>query len=211
MVVFYGYICADKKIVLVAALAVLSMNKMNAQESTFFDKVSLEAAYGFNLALSPDNVDRTDVSGLNTIQLAANYQLNNVWGIRGTYSNTTFKHKDNKDLGINYNKLTAEATYQILQAINPEILKFDVMAHAGFGLNFGKSKVADVTDTMGNFQIGLKPQYNVSNRVGIFLDGKYIMNFSQNLGYNGLNIVGEESTTGSYATGLLGVTVKLGK
>lgn len=115
------------------------------------------------------------------------------------------------DHGINYNKLTAEATYQVLQAINPEITKFDVIAHAGFGLNFGKSKATDATDTMGNFQIGLKPQYNVSNRVGIFLDGTYIMNFSQNVGYNGLSIPEEYSTTGSYVTGLIGVSIKLGK
>lgn len=46
------------------------------------------------MALSPDNIDRADVSGLNTVQLGANYQINNLWGILGTYSNTTFKHKD---------------------------------------------------------------------------------------------------------------------
>lgn len=63
-----------KKLVLVAALAVVSFNEMTAQESSFLDKVTLEAGYGFNMAMSPDNVDRTDVSGLNTIQLGANYQ-----------------------------------------------------------------------------------------------------------------------------------------
>lgn len=203
-----------KKLVLVAAIAVLSVNQIQAQEtqgSKFLDKVSLEAGYGYNLALSPDNVDRTEVSGLSTIQLGANYQINNLWGVRGTYSNTTFKHKDFDDRGVNYNKLTAEATFEVLQAINPNITEFQIIAHAGFGLNFGKSKATDVTDTMGNFQIGLKPQYNVSNRVGIFLDGTYIMNFSQNLGYNGLSISGEDSTTGGYVTGLIGVSVKLGK
>ncbi len=203
-----------KKLVLVAAIAVLSVNQIKAQEtqtSNLFDKVSLEVGYGYNQALSPDNVDRTDVSGLNTIQLGANYQINNLWGVRGTYSNTTFKNKDFDNAGVNYNKLTAEATFEVLQAINPKITKFQIIAHAGLGLNFGKSKATDATDTMGNFQIGLKPQYNVSNRVGIFLDGTYIMSFSQNIGYDGLNISGEDSTTGGYATGLIGVSVKLGK
>ena len=64
---------------------------------------------------------------------------------------------------------------------------------------------------MGNFQIGLKPEYKVSNRVGIFVDGTYIMNFSQNIGYNGLQIAGNDTTTGGYATGLIGVSIKLGK
>lgn len=200
-----------KKTILIAAVAILSVAKSSAQQSSFLSKVSLEAAYGYNLALSPDNVDRTDVSGLNTIQVGANYEINELWGVRGTYSNTTFKHKDNSDLGVNYNKLTAEASFQVLQAINPSESKFQLPVHAGFGLNFGKSKATDVSDTMGNFQIGLKPQYNITERIGVFLDGTYIMNFSQNYGYNGLSIPGEDTTTGSYVTGLIGVSVKLGQ
>lgn len=204
-----------RKTILVAAVAVFAFTKSNAQEGTFLDKVSVEAGFGFNLALSPDNVDRTDVSGINTFQIGATYQINGLWGVRGTYANTTFRHKDSDNLGINYNKLTAEATFNVLRAINSAKFStpqdFDLSAHAGFGLNFGKSKANDATDAMGNFQIGIKPQYNVTERIGIFLDGSYIMNFSQNLGYNGLSIPGEDKTTGSYATGLIGVSVKLGK
>ena len=178
-----------KKQIMAAVVAVLGITAVNAQEGSFFNQVSLEASYGYNLALSPDNVDRTDFSGFNTLQLGATYQINPLWGVRGTYSNTTFKHKDNSDIGITYNKLTA---------------------HAGLGLNFGKSKVTDETDAMGNVQIGIRPQYNVTNRIGIFLDGTYIMNFKQNYGFNGMSIPGEDETTGGYVTGLIGVTVKLG-
>lgn len=195
----------------VAAVAILSAVQAQAQQETFLSKVRLEAAYGYNQALSPDNVDRTDVSGVNTLQLGANYQINSLWAVRGTYSNTTFKHKDFDDAGINYNKLTAEAVFEVLQAIRPSESKFQLAAHAGFGLNFGKSKATDVNDNIGNFQIGLMPKYNITNRIGVFLDGTYIMNFSQNLGYNGLSIPGEDSTTGSYATALIGVSFKLGQ
>lgn len=195
----------------VAAVAILSAVQAQAQQETFLSKVRLEAGYGYNQALSPDNVDRTDVSGVNTLQLGANYQINSLWGVRGTYSNTTFKHKDVDDAGINYNKLTAEAVFEVLQAIRPSESKFQLAAHAGFGLNFGKSKATDVNDNIGNFQIGLMPKYNITSRIGVFLDGTYIMNFSQNLGYNGLSIPGEDSTTGSYATALIGVSFKLGQ
>lgn len=200
-----------KKFVVIATVAILSINQSNAQEGTFFDKVSLEAGYGYNLALSPDSADRTEVSGLNTIQLGANYQINNLWGVRGTYSNTTFKHKDIDNVGVNYNKLTAEATFQVLQAISPSESPFQVAAHAGFGLNFGKSKATNEADTMGNFQIGIKPEYRITSRIGVFLDGTYIMNFSQNQGFDGLSIPGEDKTTGGYVTGLIGLSVKLGK
>ena len=204
-----------KKQIMAAVAAVLGIAAVNAQEGSFFNQVSLEASYGYNLALSPDNVDRTDFSGFNTLQLGATYQINPLWGVRGTYSNTTFKHKDNSDIGITYNKLTAEATFNVLEAISPSTMPmqqaFELSAHAGLGLNFGKSKVTDNTDAMANFQIGIRPQYNVTSRVGIFLDGTYIMNFKQNYGFNGMSIPGEDETTGGYVTGLIGVTVKLGK
>lgn len=204
-----------KKLVCIAAIALATVQQSNAQQGSFFDNVSLEASYGYNLALSPDNVDRTDFSGFNTLQLGATYQINPLWGVRGTYSNTTFKHKDNSDIGITYNKLTAEATFNVLEAINPSAMPmqqaFELSAHAGLGLNFGKSKATDQTDMMANFQVGIKPQYNISNRIGVFIDGTYIMNFKQNYGFNGMSIPGESETTGSYVTGLIGVAIKLGR
>ena len=204
-----------KKQIMAAVVAVLGITAVQAQEGRFLDNVSLEASYGYNLALSPNTaIETADFSGFNTLQLGATYQINHLWGVRGTYSNTTFNHKDLDNVGVTYNKLTAEATFNVLEAINPSTMPmqqaFELSAHAGLGLNFGKSKVTDATDTMANFQIGIRPQYNVTNRVGIFLDGTYIMNFKQNYGFNGMAIPGEDETTGGYVTGLIGVTVKLG-
>lgn len=200
---------------IMAVAAVLGITAVQAQEGQFLDNVSLEASYGYNLALSPDNVDRTDFSGFNTLQLGATYQINHLWGVRGTYSNTTFKHKDISYRGITYNKLTAEVIFNVLEAITPSTMPmqqaFELNAHAGLGLNFGKSKVTNESDAMANFQIGIRPQYNVSNRVGVFLDGTYIMNFKQNYGFNGMALPGEDETTGGYVMGLIGITVKLGK
>lgn len=204
-----------KKIVCIAIIALAAVQQSNAQQGSFLDNISLEAAYGYNMALSPDNIETADVSGFNTVQLGLNYQINDIWGVRGTYSNTTFKHKDVNNASINYNKLTAEATFNVMQAVNasayPTSSAFQLVAHAGAGLNFGKSKVTNKTDSMGNLQVGIKPQYNISNRIGVFLDGTYIMNFKQNYGFNGMRIPGESETTGSYVTGLIGVAVKLGK
>ena len=204
-----------KKQILAAVAAVFGLTAMNAQQGNFFDQVSIEAAYGYNVALTPSHLTLADFNGLNTLQLGAAYQINPLWGVRGTYSNTTFKHKDNSNLGITYNKLTAEATFNILEAISPSTMPmvqaFELSAHAGFGLNFGKSKVTDAVDNIGNFQIGVRPQYNVSRTVGVFLDGTYIMNFKQHLDYNGMALTGSKETTGGYVTALLGVAVKLGK
>ena len=204
-----------KKLMMVAVLTTTFATQAQENTNNFFNHVTLEAGYGFNQALMPDNVDRTDVSGLKTMQLGANYQIDELWGVRGTYSNTQFQDKNNDDLGINYNRITAEATFGVLKAIygpeDKEVSRFDIVAHSGFGLNFGKSKANDSKDTMGNWQIGLKPEYKISNNVGIFVDGTYIMNFKQNIGYNGLSIAGEKETTGSYVTALIGLSIKLNK
>lgn len=204
-----------KKLICIAVIALSAVQQSNAQQGSFLDNVSLEAGYGYNMALSPDNVETADVSGFNTVQLGANYQINSLWGLRGTYSNTTFKHKDYDNASINYNKLTAEATFNVMEALNasayPTSSAFHLVAHTGAGLNFGKSKATDETDMMANFQVGIKPQYNISNRIGVFFDGTYIMNFKQNYGFNGMTIPGESETTGSYVTGLIGVAIKLGR
>lgn len=197
-------------------LVLLSVSlNVNAQTGSFWSKTSLEAAYGYNLALTPNNVDRTEVSGLNTLQIGANYEIDDLWSVRGTYANTTFKHSDFSHLGITYNKLTAEAAFNVVEALNnsaypsSNVLKVD--AHAGLGLSIGKSKAKNSTDAMGNFQVGLKPQYNITNTVGIFIDATYIMNFSQDLGYNGLSLPNKEKTMGGYITGLAGVSIKLAR
>src|SRR5690606_35540867 len=109
-----------KKQIMAAVAAVLGITAVQAQEGRFLDNVSLEASYGYKLALSPKTaIETADFSGFNTLQLGATCQINHLWGVRGTYSNATFKHKDNSDLGITYNKLTAEATFIVLEAISP--------------------------------------------------------------------------------------------
>lgn len=204
-----------KKQIILTLVVALGITAANAQQKSFLENVTLEAAYGYNMAISPNNVETSKVSAFNTFQVGANYQINTLWGVRGTYSNTTFKHADIDNNGVNYNKLTAEATFNLLQAINPSdtptLQAFELAVHAGLGLNFAKSKATDQSDTMGNFQIGIKPQYNITRNIGVFLDATYIVNFKQNYGYDGLAIPGESETTGSYLTGLIGVAVKLGK
>ena len=145
-----------KKQIIAVFIAVAGITTAQAQQNTFLENLSLEAAYGYNMAISPNNVETADVSGFNTLQLGANYQINHLWGVRGTYSNTTFKHKDNDNAGVNYNKLTAEATFNILEATSPAtmptIQAFELSAHAGLGLNFGKNKFNDQSDMMANFR-----------------------------------------------------------
>lgn len=203
-----------KKQFLTAALVILGLAQANAQESSLLDKVSLEASYGVAMPLSPtENVTASDYTSFTNFQGGINYQINDIWGVRATYAYQQFENKDFDKLGVQYHKFMAEATYNVLQAINPSTSAlqenpFEVVAHAGIGGSFAFREINNKSNKMGNAQIGLKPTYAVSSRINIFLDATYIMNFNQAYDVSGKSING--GTTGSYLAGNIGLQVKLG-
>lgn len=188
----------------------LSFYGMNAQtNSALWDNLSLEGQYGMNSALSPkEGLTTSDYSGFNFFQFGLNYHVDDIWGVRGTFASSNFKHKDMNNLGVMYNKLMLEATYNILTAVNQNPQSFEITAHAGLGLASGKSESLSGKDLAGVAQIGIMPKYNFSSRIAVFLDGTFVNQFSQDYGFNGLTI---DQGTGSYLNIGLGVQVRLGR
>jgi len=197
------------------ALACIALACTNEQaqaqtQGSVFDNLSVEAQYGLNSALSPnEGITTSDYSGFNFFQLGLNYHLNDVWGIRGTFASSKFKHKDVKDHGVKYNKLMLEATYNIFAAVNGGMMQpFDVSAHAGFGLASGKSESLGDNDIAGVAQIGIMPKYNFTSQFSVFIDGTFVNQFSQDYGFNGAAI---KQGSGSYVNVGLGVQYKFKK
>lgn len=180
-------------------------------ENGILKDLSIEAGYGFNAAFSPNkNISVGDYSGFHSFHAGLRYDINGIWGVRGTVGFAKFEDKNNSDLGLKQTSLMLEATYAILQATqstennNP----FELTAHAGLGLAKAKSNSLSGSDMMGNFQVGVMPSYAFSSQLSLFLDVAYHLNFNQDYGYNGLGI---DQTSGSYLTTNLGLVVKLGK
>lgn len=169
------------------------------------NRLTVEASYGYNMALLPKgNIEVADYNGFKTFQVGLRLAIDEKWGVRGTFMNSSFQHNDFSDSGISINKLVAEGTYDFLdKSVSPS---FQLMGHAGLGIGFIKSESLNGTDTAGVFQLGVTPEYKATDRLGIFLDLTYIMNLSQNYGFNGLSI---DKSSGSFFVPSLGVSFQL--
>lgn len=201
-----------KTLITLALVAGLFTAQAQERKASFLDKVKLEAGWGLNVPTGPtDGISASDYSGVASFYVGANYELDELWGVRGTYAYNKFENKDNSNFGSTHHKLVAEATYNILRSIQDNGQQpFELYGHAGFGLTIGKSELVSNTDMMGTFQVGLLPTYHVSERVSIILDAACVVNFSQDYGYHGgpakLN---GKSATGSYFIANIGVAFKL--
>jgi len=222
-----------KKQLFLAAFLIIGLNQLSAQEKTkasldnyasnsaptqFWDKTSLEVSYGFAMPFSPaDGLEVADYNSFVNFQLGANYQFNNFWGARLTYAYQNFENKNNSNYGVDYNKFMAEATFNIISAVNPSAIytqekKFEVIAHAGIGGTFAKSKSTKVKEEIYNAQIGLKPTYEISRKVNIFADVTYVFNLHQDLAYSGASAkIDGGNVSGSYLNTMIGLQVKLGR
>lgn len=204
-----------KKQIVIAILAAFGITKANAQTEKFWDKTAVEVSYGYAMPISPTaNIEAKDYNSFKNFQGGINYNINELWGVRLSYAYQDFTNKNNSKLGVVYNKFMAEATFNITQALNNGSFyknpnAFELLAHAGIGASFANRAMDNATNKMANAQIGLKPSYNLSNRVSIFLDATYVTNFNQAYEFSGTSIYG--GTTGSYLAANVGVQVKLGK
>lgn len=184
------------------------------EKGNFFEQVTLEAGWGLNIPSSPlGEHSSSDLIGIGSFYVGANYKLNELWGVRGTYAYNNFKHQDYSDLQFKIHKFMAEATLSLRNtfvAKNKRVdqPKFDVIAHSGFGLSSGKRKTDGATDKLGSFQLGFMPSYRVSEKLSLNLDLTYVQNFSQASTFAGTYV---DKTTGSYFLVNIGFRLALGK
>ena len=177
-----------------------------AQEKTFIQHITLEAGAGYNLPVSPsrNNTTMSDYAGFKSFYVGANYEFTNLVGMRFTYGNNSFQDTNNSSLGVTHHKFMAEATFNILQAIQKTQSPFEIMAHGGAGFSFGKNKQSSGTDKMGSLQIGLMPKYHITDNFSVLVDATYVFNFKQDNFYDGTTMLNGDDT-GQYLMVNLGV------
>ena len=187
------------------------------------EKIILEASYGFNAPSNPTEdykgvtMKPGDYAGFNNLQLGLTYQINEDWGVRGTYMLANFKNSADKDTGAQMHKLAAEAVYTLFNnAVSARYTAssngFVLYTHVGLGVSINQSQLHGSDDFMANAQIGVKPTYQFSNRYSVFINPLYIVNFSQHTGFDGRYLDAKsDGTIGSYYTVNLGFNVRLGK
>ena len=193
-----------KKYLLLSIFIAFSMFASNAQErdTTFMQRISFDASAAYNLPVSSSFKDfkGSDYAGFRNFNFGANYAINNLWGLRFTYGYNSFEDKNDSSMGLTLHKLMAEGTFNILRSINMQENPFEIVGHAGAGVSFGKSSVTSGLDKMGTFQVGLMPMYRISKNLSLFVDATYVVNISQNYGFNGQSAMDKNgSATGEYS------------
>lgn len=200
---------------LAASLFVSGIFSMQAQDhgSEFLANTSLELGWGYNMATSPtDGIKAGDYAGFKSLYAGAHYQLDDFWGLRATYAYNSFEDKNDSHNGLTFHKFMLESTLNVSKAISGEPTQpvFDLLAHTGLGISIANSELKSGSDNMGNVQVGLMPRYHVTDKISVHLDVTYVINISQNYGFNGAPaLIDNKSVTGGYLTSNLGVSLKL--
>ena len=165
----------------------LATTSLLAQQKSFMQRITLEAGGGYNLPVSPsrDGTSISDYAGFKSFYAAANYEFTDLVGLRLSYGNNSFQDTNDSSLGVTKHKFMAEATFNILQAIQKKQSPFEIMAHGGAGLSFGKNKQSSGTDKMGSVQIGLMPKYHITNNFSVLVDATYVINLKQSFYFDG--------------------------
>lgn len=183
------------------------------QQQGFLENTAIEIGWGYNTPMSPTTgIKAADFSGFTSFYVGAHYELDDWWGIRGTYAYNEFVDKNNSELGLEFHKLMLESTFNVSRAVSGVSAQapLEVLAHMGLGLSFGTSKLKSGSDAMGSIQFGLMPRYAITDKISVHLDATYVANFSQDYGYHGGPALDTgKSTTGGYLTTNLGVALKL--
>ena len=177
-----------------------------AQEKTFMQRVTLEAGGGYALPVAPsrDNTSLSDYAGFRSFYVGANYEFTDLLGLRLSYGNSGFRDSDDSSLGLTHHKFMAEATFNIIEAIEKKNSPFEVMVHGGAGLALGKSKQTSGSDKMGVIQLGVMPQFYLTDNIRLHFDASYVVSLKQEYYYDGTDM----DDTGQFLMISLGIGYK---
>ena len=189
-------------------VSLIATNVTAQSNKKFAERVSIEAGAGYLIPISPDEgISASDFAGFRDFYVGANYEFTDLWGLRLTYANQTFQDTNDSSLGVTHHKLMAEGTFNVIEWIEIQRNPFEIVAHAGAGVSYGKSKISSDIDKMGTLQIGVMPLYRITDNFSVHFDATYVMNIKQNIGYDGK----QANANGSHVTGeYLNVNVGLG-
>jgi len=203
-----------KKAALIVVLLCVSI--VHSQDKNF-NQFSIEASYGLNSPLSPsDNsgYDVSDFGGFSHFDIGGRYMFNRYYGVKLNYSYDKFQHKDLSDLHVKYSKVSAEFVLNLSQVFNFYLTPqrfIQIQSHSGFGITFAKPSSISNKERIGNFIIGLNPQFKISDRIGITTDFSYNFIFKQHFNYAGDLIHPDyDSVSGSFINFSIGLQFYLG-
>lgn len=181
-----------------------------------FDRTSLEVGVGLHRIMAPTkNVSSSEFSLFQNFNAGLRYELNESWGVRGSYSHHSFEHNDYSHRNLTMHKLMLEVTYSVNGAYSAGYYysnrsNFDLVLHAGLGASLLRGEVYLGKDFIKNVQLGVMPLYKLGKRVALHVDIVYVINASQNYTFSG-EYAGPDDRTEGFVSATIGLSILLGR
>nr|WP_315161364.1 OmpA family protein [uncultured Flavobacterium sp.] len=212
-----------KKIILTlvfaSAMTTLSAQTENvesATKGTEFNKWSVELAGGVNKPQRPMSSGYfTSTPSPYVVDLGVRYMFNNKFGLKADFGYNSFEGQKNSiDFDTKYYRADLQAVANLGRVMSFETWTntLGLLGHAGFGYAQLRNDDNDLQDKMGNFIAGVTGQIKLSNRIALTGDFTTILNFSQDVTFDGANSNSQaRGFSGILFNGTVGLTVYLGK
>lgn len=186
-------------------IPLLLLGVLSYSQTKNFNKLSLEAAGGFNIPITPTStIDIADYTIPRHLDIGARYAFTKNWSLKLYYSRDRFQNKMLSEVGVTYHRVSIEAYFNLSQKLRIlETSRFNILTHAGVGityaypeaierfLNGGRFTYGIVRnfpkeyERIGNLIVGFTPQYILSERWVLTMDTSMVFNREQQYGYDG--------------------------
>jgi hypothetical protein len=181
-----------------------------------FNQFSIEAGAGYVLAGNPySEAYDSNFSGFRHIDLGVRYMINENYGVRLTYANDRFLQSNGSKVGINYNRIGVDGIYNLGRLIDLAYNSNEtvgLLGHLGIGYIRASPLSGALTERIGNFSLGLTPQFKIGENTVFFTDLSANMNFKQHYGFDGSLVYGGNDTVmGSHYNITFGLMIYLGQ
>lgn len=200
-----------KNITLLILILVLS-TPASAQE---FDKWSLDLGFGMHKIGAPIS-DGYSAKVLGQGSIGVRYMFNEKFGLRADLGYNKFEADENSlPFSSNYFRGTLEGVVNVGNVLkfNSWTQRFNVLAHTGIGVSILNMIEPELTGNlyMTTLNVGITPQFKITDRIAVFADFSSLINFYQNINFDGTNnLSAKESNISLYNTSL-GLNISFGK
>lgn len=193
------------------ALFVLTSYLTNAQD---YSPWSIDLGAGIHRmgsTISPS----TTASLLGQGNFGVRYMINERFGLRLDLGYNSFTESSGSPFKSNYYRASLESVVNVGNVLKFDswTKRFNILGHAGLGA--ASLNVTEPADNGGDFMIalgfGLTPQYQLSDRIALFLDFSSFIHFGQGDNVDGSPNIATRESNVSFFNSSLGINFALGQ
>lgn len=175
-----------KKFILISAVLLSTLT----YSQKAYNQFSVDVNYGLALPVTsiPDGKSASDFLGFSHFIIGARYMIIPEIGFKLSYNYGKFQDKNFKENNFSYNKYELQAYSNLVYLFDFQgefWNKFGLLAHTGGGVTYANPSGASNNERIGNFIIGLTPQYKISKKFALSTDFSYVVTLKQHFDTDG--------------------------